>query len=130
MSHKSENSVSTGKLGESIASRYLAGKGYTIIESNYRKHHGEIDIIAKDSSTIVFVEVKTVTREMNSVLSVDVHRPEENVHKSKISIISKTAELYMLSNRMTNEWRIDVIAIEISKTKYQAKVRHIRNVYL
>lgn len=48
-----------GRNSETLAARYLAEKGYEILEQNYRSPRGEIDIIAKDGDTIVFVEVKS-----------------------------------------------------------------------
>lgn len=48
-----------GEKGESIAERHLKKRGYKILEKNYRTKVGEIDIIAKEKNTIVFVEVKT-----------------------------------------------------------------------
>ena len=48
-----------GDMGEVLARRYLARQGYSIIESNYRSHYGEIDIVAKESECLVFVEVKS-----------------------------------------------------------------------
>ena len=48
-----------GKKGESVAVRYLKKQGYKIIEQNYRSKAGEIDIIARERKTLVFVEVKT-----------------------------------------------------------------------
>ena len=48
-----------GRWGESVAIRYLRSKGLRIIHRNWRHGHGEIDIVAKDGETFVFVEVKT-----------------------------------------------------------------------
>ena len=48
-----------GKLGEELAVNYLTGKGYEILERNWRNIHKEIDIIAKDGKFLVIVEVKT-----------------------------------------------------------------------
>ena len=48
-----------GRAGESTAEEYLAVRGYDILEKNYRNRFGEIDIIAKDGETLVFIEVKT-----------------------------------------------------------------------
>jgi putative endonuclease len=52
-------SQSLGKTGEKLAESYLQTRGYTIIVHNYRLRLGEIDIIADDGGTLVFVEVKT-----------------------------------------------------------------------
>lgn len=53
------NHIMVGNLGEQYAAGYLSQVGYTILEKKYRLKIGEIDIIAKDNNTIVFVEVKT-----------------------------------------------------------------------
>ncbi len=54
-----------GKIGENLACDYLIKQGYVILERNYRYHHKEIDIIAREQNTIVVVEVKT--RSVNPV---------------------------------------------------------------
>ena len=48
-----------GQRGENVAARYLRNLGYKIIVRNFRCELGEIDIVAKDGKTLVFVEVKT-----------------------------------------------------------------------
>ena len=52
------NNRASGDLGEEIARRYLAGKGYEIVESNYRTRRGELDLISRQKDTLVIVEVK------------------------------------------------------------------------
>jgi len=52
------NNKATGDLGEEIARRYLARKGYRIVERNYRTRRGELDLIARQRDTLVIVEVK------------------------------------------------------------------------
>jgi putative endonuclease len=49
---------STGRLGEDLACRELARRGYAVLARRYRTRHGEIDIVARHAGTIVFVEVK------------------------------------------------------------------------
>jgi putative endonuclease len=122
--------ASTGKIGEEIATRFLIKKGYEILELNYRKFHGEIDIIAKDLDEVVFVEVKTVTRESFEGVPRETYRPEDNMHKSKLKTVSRTAELYMIDKGLDSEWRIDSIAVEMEKSSKKAKVRHLKAVYL
>jgi putative endonuclease len=48
-----------GRTGEDLAAKHLEGRGYIILDRNYRAPHGEIDLIALDNGTVVFVEVKT-----------------------------------------------------------------------
>ena len=52
-------STETGRAGEQIAARYLQKQGYRLLAMNYRTRYGEIDLIAQDGDTVVFVEVKT-----------------------------------------------------------------------
>ena len=106
-----------GILGEDLGQKYLLDKGYVIIERNFRKPWGELDIIAKDGNGIlVFVEVKTlynnVSRETYSNLT-----PEDNLTRSKLFKLQKTALLYVGHNQdLINDkgFRIDLLAITIS----------------
>ena len=52
------NNRASGDLGEELARRYLASKGYEIVESNYRTRRGELDLISRHADTLVIVEVK------------------------------------------------------------------------
>ncbi|HKH09612.1 MAG TPA: YraN family protein [Rubrobacter sp.] len=52
------NNRATGDLGEDIASRYLAQRGYEVVERNYRTRRGELDLISRSGDTLVIVEVK------------------------------------------------------------------------
>jgi putative endonuclease len=110
MNKKSE----IGKLGEDLACIYLENKGYKIIERNFRKPWGELDIIAKDSKgVLVFIEVKAMRQFGNAAI-----RPEDNLTSSKLGKLQRTAELYANSNENLvndNGWRIDLIAINLPK---------------
>jgi len=119
-----------GKIGEQIATRFLLGKGYEILASNYRKNHGEIDFIAKDLDIIVFVEVKTISHIKIDDVTRETYRPEFNVDKRKIELISRTAQLYMIENSLKCDWRIDLVAVELQKNQNRAKVRHLKSIHL
>ncbi len=122
---------SVGKIGEQIAKRFLAGKGMDIIESNYRANHGEIDIIATDSHVYVFVEVKTISKKIQSSdVTRETYRPEYNIDEHKIHLVRRTGELYLSKQNVKSTWRIDVIAVELDQTSKIATVRHIKNVWL
>ena len=105
------NNIKIGKIGENLACEYLVNKGYKIIERNFRKPWGEIDVIVKSKDkTLVFVEVKTIVyRQTSKIL------PEENLTKSKLIKLKRTCALYAGHNEnLINDsrgWRIDLLAI-------------------
>jgi putative endonuclease len=93
-----------GMDSESIAVAYLKKHGYKIIQCNYRTKIGEIDIIAKDGDTIVFIEVKA-RKSM-------AYHPKEAVTKNKKRKISMVALYYLKSTRQINfRARFDVVSI-------------------
>ena len=102
-----------GNFGENIACEYLEGKKYKILERNYRKPWGEIDIIAKaKDKTLVFVEVKTMKDGgFNSL------KPEDQMSRAKIDKFKRTAQLFAGERGdLVDEkkgWQLDVIAITV-----------------
>ncbi len=101
----SDKRIQIGKLGENLAAQYLQKEGYRILVRNYRKKFGEIDIIAKDGSVLVFVEVKT--RKTTSMGS-----PFGAVTFKKQQQISRMAQEYLSSNNLFDyEARFDVVSI-------------------
>ena len=115
----------TGALGEEIARRFLARKGFRIIDSNYRKTYGEIDIIAEKEGVVRFVEVKSVTREPSDDISrvTDTYRPEELAHESKLRMVAKTAQAYMAEKGDTRDYQVDVVGIILDPFHKQARCR-------
>lgn len=116
------NKKETGKKGEDMAIKYLEEKGYDILEKNYLKRQGEIDIIAFDQKykEIVFVEVKT---RKNSKYGY----PEEFVTNKKIEKIASTAYSWLnKNNKIDDFWRIDIIAIELNYNP--PKIEHLENI--
>jgi putative endonuclease len=105
-----------GEQGESIAVRYLKKKGYKILEKNYRTKLGEIDIIAKDKDTLVFVEVK-------SRRSWQFGNPKAAVTPAKQRKISKVALYYLKTNDRSNaKARFDVVTITATRDKSQIEI--------
>ena len=110
-----------GDRGENAAARYLRNLGYTIIVRNFRCELGEIDIIARDGKTLVFVEVKT--------RAYDDPTPEEQVNTVKQHQTTKAARFYLSRYGMPQPpARFDVIAI-VWPTGHQPQIRHVQNAY-
>jgi putative endonuclease len=107
--------------GESIAAHHLKKNGYKILEKNYRTKLGEIDIIAKDRDTIVFVEVKSrKTRRFGN--------PKWAVTPEKQRKISMVALCYLkTTHRNKEKARFDVVAIISTRDKPQIEI--IKNAF-
>ena len=98
-------SKGVGNYGEALAVKYLEGKGYRILARNFTSKMGEIDIVCRDKSYLVFVEVKY---RINSQYGM----PLEAINKGKIMRIKKTAQYYLLRNHCSGcDCRFDVIDI-------------------
>lgn len=113
-----------GPDGENTASVYLIKKGYTIIERNFRSPFGEIDIIAKKNSFIIFIEVKT---SKSSVFGY----PEDRIDSGKLKRIKKTAGHFLRHNIQEGEnysFRFDLIAI--IKTRKGCNIEHYKDIII
>lgn len=109
-------------LGEDIAVDYLKKKGYKIIERNFRKKYQEIDVIATESSTLVFVEVKT--RRSESYGS-----PFESIAPWKLKHLIRLAQYYkMLHPKLPDDMRIDAIGVILSYDNKVDNIEHIENI--
>jgi putative endonuclease len=93
-----------GERGENLAAKYLRNKGYKILERNFKVSVGEIDIVARDGKTLVFVEVKT--------RAYDDPTPEDQINSDKMHQVTKAAKIYLTRFGMSPPpARIDVVAI-------------------
>ena len=110
-----------GNQGEQIAIDYLKEHGYLILDKNFQKQVGEIDIIALDTryDEYVFVEVKTRYSDKFGY-------PEDSVSKKKLQKIISTANLWIGLQEKERAWRVDIIAIEIIGGKIN--IEHIENI--
>ena len=98
-----------GKAGEEVALKYLKRKKFKIIKKGFRLYKGEIDVIAYDRKTLVFIEVKT-RRSRSFGL------PEESVTTAKQRQIKKIAQGFIAFNNLENvECRFDVISLILKK---------------
>jgi len=114
-----------GEKGEEIAVELLTEKGYEILERNYRYGHGEIDIVAKDTSDgyTVFVEVKARQ-------NLEYGEPEYAITKIKQKQIKKIAELYLFDKEiMELECRFDVVTV-LLQGKGKPVINHYENAFI
>jgi len=108
----------TAKLGEDKACEYLKKLGFKIIERNFRKRYGEIDIVAieetkKDGKVLAFIEVKTRT-------SSQFGNPLEAITYWKLKSLIKTAEFYKISHKnLPESLRIDAVSVILNGNKVQ-----------
>lgn len=93
-----------GNKGEMLASRYLLDKGYAVLHYNWRSGHKEIDLIAKERDTLVFVEVKSRTSERFG-------NAEDAVDDRKIEYLISAAQAYILKYKIDLKFRFDVITV-------------------
>ncbi len=118
-----------GDLGEDLAAEFLRGKGYRVLDRNYRFSREEIDLVCFEpyedytqGGELVFVEVKT--RSGNGF-----GRPEEAVDRPKQEAIFRTAEAYLHERKLEGSpCRFDVIAITIGKG-VAPKIEHFDNAF-
>lgn len=110
-----------GRRGEQFAAEYLKTNGFLVLAFNYTRREGEIDIIARDDSYIVFAEVKT--RKERSLVG-----GLESVDARKQAKIKTAAGYYLSENPTELQPRFDVIEIEQDGQKLRVK-SHIENAF-
>ncbi|MBU2081879.1 YraN family protein [Patescibacteria group bacterium] len=144
----------TGKLGEDVAVKYLEKHGYKILERNYRKPWGEIDIIASEASSVTSSVIsgknnyrnitallpKQLPKQLPQLVFIEVKaqninfewRPEENITFHKKRQLSKIVSTYLKEHRVSEnqDWRIDVLALKLDFETKNAQVEHIKNIML
>jgi putative endonuclease len=110
-----------GREGESAAVSCLREQGYVILETNFKTKVGEIDIIAREENTIVFVEVRSRS-------SSKFGNPKESITGGKQKKITKTALIWLKKNKKTGmKARFDVVTVY--NTKEKPRLELIRNAF-
>jgi putative endonuclease len=112
-----------GINGEEEAARFLARSGYAILDKNVRTRAGEIDLVAKEGKTLVFVEVKT-RRDLEG------DPPQAGVHTRKQNRLAKLAHGYLKLKRIRQTpCRFDVVAVILNDEGGVKAIRHIPNAF-
>jgi putative endonuclease len=131
-----------GEVGEEIAKTFLMKQGFEVIERNYTRKWGEIDIVAVKASKIRFIEVKSVScvtlpnkspsREENRIVSYETNRirPEDNLHPKKLERLYRTIETYLAHRNVPEdiEWQLDLVCVYLDDVRRVAKVKMIENI--
>lgn len=132
-SKKLQNKV-VGNQGELICANHLKRQGFTLLEMNYLRKWGEIDVIVKKDNKVHFVEVKTVSYGTKADLEAAVlrgtWRPEENVHATKLKKLARAIETWISERKWTGDWQIDVAAVRIVPRETYATIKIIPNIIM
>lgn len=111
----------TARLGEDLACDLLKKKGYKIIERNFRKGYGEIDIVSSFQNTLVFVEVKTRTTNLYGGAI-------NSISYAKLQKLIRTCQFYKMTHpKLSDSMRIDAILIDLDGDKIK-NIEHLENI--
>jgi putative endonuclease len=110
-----------GQRGEDVAAAYLREQGYEILARNWRCPAGELDIVAREGGKLAFVEVRTRRGDRFG-------SPEESITPAKQVKLVEVAQTYLQEHNLADEdWRIDVVAVEIDRRGGVKRLNLIRN---
>ena len=109
-----------GQRGEDLAAAQLEKRGYVVRERNWRCPAGEMDIVAEDGDCLTFVEVRTRRGR-------DYGTPEESVTLAKQAKLMEVAQTYLQEHSWEGDWRIDLVAVEMTPEGKLLRVELIKN---
>lgn len=114
---------SLGKRGEAAAARYLTRKGYKIVARGDRSKRGELDLVAVDGRTVVFIEVKTRRAE-------DYGHPTDTVDADKQRRLTRLAVIYLKRHGLLeHSARFDVVAVTWPDGARRPTIEHYPNAF-
>ena len=128
---KHHDNSKIGKIGELIAFNFLIKNGFSVIERNFRRKFGEIDIIGRSKDGIlIFFEIKTIVDKPGFP---DFLKPEDNLNFKKLSKLRRIAQFFARKNPSLifeqKGWRIDLVAIILEMDEKSVKnIRHYENI--
>lgn len=124
----------TGDVGEQMACMFLMKQGFAIVERNYLRKWGEIDIIARKAEKLHFVEVKTVSRvTVSCATRKDDYRPEDNLHPWKLKRLSRVIQTYLLGCTCVSrepDWQFDVITVYLDPVTGESRVEYLEDIII
>ncbi len=123
-----------GEQGENIAEQFLMKQGFVVLDRNYTKKWGEIDIVAKKDQKIYFIEVKSVSYLPRGGAggSLDNYNPEDNMHPWKMKRLARTIQTYLLEKNIDEdiEWQVDLLVVYIDPKTQKSEVKVVSDIIL
>jgi putative endonuclease len=132
-----------GDIGENAVCEYFKSKGFEVLDRNYFRKWGEIDIVARKGKKLHFIEVKSVSYEILDHRFIkergnisreieDSYRAEDNVHPWKLKRLSRIIQTYLLDNSVSDsvEWQFDVVVVKVDQVRKICKVSLLDDVVL
>jgi putative endonuclease len=109
-----------GAAGERLARRHLEQQGYEFVDANWRRPHGELDLIMRDGDVLVFVEVKTRRSERFG-------SAEESVTPAQVTRLLRAAESFLAGHPALTHllWRFDLVAVTLAPSGAVSRLTHI-----
>lgn len=109
-----------GAAGEQLARRHLEQHGYELIDANWRRPHGEIDLIMRDGDVLVFIEVKTRRGERLGAA-------EESVTPAQAGRLLRAADTFFVERPELADsfWRVDLVAVTLAPSGAVRRFNHI-----
>jgi|SRR3989338_2513870 len=116
----------TGEVGEGVAVTFLGKHGFEVLDRNYTRKWGEIDIVAKKDQKLYFIEVKSVSHVTEG------YRPEDNMHPWKMKRMSRTIQTYLLDKDIDEdiEWQCDLLVVYLDMQKRTGRVEVVSDIIL
>ena len=113
-----------GHWAENNVAQYLEQKDYSILDRNYQKKWGEIDIIAEKKGILIFVEVKANKKELAGF------EPENRVSPEKLRRMNRAIQTYLAAKKYSpdQDWQIDIVSLTLDHDRGVAKIKHFKNI--
>lgn len=121
-----------GNVGENVAVMFLEKQGFKILERNYLRKWGELDIVAYKNGILRFVEVKSVSGEIGENVPQETleYRPEENMNVHKLKRLHRTIQTYLLEKGIEDDWQLDLVTVRIDKQNHKARAILLENIII
>ena len=119
-----KNTSEFGQWAEWHVAQYIKSKGYEIVDRNYSKKWGEIDIVAKKEGILVFIEVKANKREIAGF------EPERRINSEKLRRLNRAIQTYLASRKYPADQKhqVDIASLTLDQDRGVAKIKHFKNI--